>query len=127
MSFQEKYQEVLAKRKEIEEKINSLKASLMEDDDEDKEEMMEEINSRISEMFHYTISLVDDVYRNVAMFEDEMFSYINKHRQGHLPPIEGAGKMQKALETLGISDDYEIEKKSIYANLRNKKGVVEVG
>ncbi len=36
--------------------------------------------------------------------------------EGHLPKIEGATAMEKALKALGLAGDYEVEKKTIYAN-----------
>lgn len=39
-----------------------------------------------------------------------------KHKQGHIPPINGAEKMKKALSTLGIAEDYEIIKPVIFAS-----------
>ena len=50
-------------------------------------------------------------------------SFAEHCQKGHLPPVIGAGKMQKALDALGISDDYAVEKKFIYAN---KHGDFEV-
>jgi len=37
------------------------------------------------------------------------------HQEGHLPPIKGADKMEKALNTLGIGGDYEVIKPVVYA------------
>ncbi len=39
-----------------------------------------------------------------------------KHMEGHLPKIVGATAMQKALKAIGLDGDYEVEKKTIYAN-----------
>lgn len=46
-----------------------------------------------------------------------------KHTQdGHLPPIEGAGQMIKALKALGLDESYDVQKKVIYANDGTRKG-----
>lgn len=46
----------------------------------------------------------------------ESFDALSSHvRNGHLPPIKGAEKLQKALEILKIDGDYEIEKPVIYS------------
>lgn len=37
-----------------------------------------------------------------------------KHKEGHLPPILGSGKMKNALDILGISDDYEVTKRTVW-------------
>lgn len=39
-----------------------------------------------------------------------------EHLQGHLPKITGAGQLTKALKVLGLDGDYEVQKKTIYAN-----------
>ncbi len=36
------------------------------------------------------------------------------HQKGHLPPISGAEKMQKALTVLGIGEDYEVQKPVVW-------------
>lgn len=38
------------------------------------------------------------------------------HMEGHLPKIVGATAMQKALKAIGMDGDYQVEKKTIYAN-----------
>jgi hypothetical protein len=35
---------------------------------------------------------------------------------GHLPKINGAGKMQKAMDALGISEDYQVLKPAVFAS-----------
>lgn len=49
-----------------------------------------------------------------------------RHQNGHLPAIEGAGKMERALETLGIKEDYEVEKKRIFATSNNTKRSIDI-
>lgn len=38
----------------------------------------------------------------------------NSHLEGHLPAIKDAGKMQKAIDALGMSDSYEVRKQPVY-------------
>lgn len=46
-----------------------------------------------------------------------LWEALNEHeRNGHLPRIQGAGAMNKALKALGLGDDYKVEPKVIYAN-----------
>lgn len=53
--------------------------------------------------------LREDYYR----LSDEIW----KHKMdGHLPKLEGAGQMKKALKALGLDEDYEVQKKVIYAS-----------
>lgn len=47
---------------------------------------------------------------------DNLFQALSNHiDNGHLPPIEGAEKMKKALQVLGIDKDYQIQPTIIYA------------
>lgn len=39
------------------------------------------------------------------------------HLKGHLPSINDAGKMEKALKNLGLEDSYNVVKPSIYVEL----------
>lgn len=52
---------------------------------------------------------------------DDIYDYMDEHRKGHLPPINGAEKMEKALKVLGIGEDYEVRKPVIFA--RASEGV----
>jgi len=60
------------------------------------------INERIG-------SLRDELYR---LWDD---LYNHKHN-GHIPAINGAKAMNKALKSLGLDEDYEVERKVIYAS-----------
>lgn len=47
----------------------------------------------------------------------QIWSSLAEHMtDGHLPKIEGAGNMEKALKALGLNGDYEVAKKVIYAS-----------
>lgn len=37
-----------------------------------------------------------------------------KHQEGHLPPIKDAGKLQAAINTLGMGDSYTVRKAEVY-------------
>ena len=39
-----------------------------------------------------------------------------QHQEGHIPKIVGATAMTKALKALGLDGDYDVAKKTIYAN-----------
>jgi hypothetical protein len=50
---------------------------------------------------------------------DWIANRLYKHESnGHLPPINGAEKMKKAIDVLGIGGDYEVQKPVIYASTR---------
>ena len=62
---------------------------------------------------NYFMRLVEELYKDNAM-----------HREGHLPPIMGAGKMKAALETLGIAEDYTVAPKYIFASSKNVQSLL---
>ena len=37
----------------------------------------------------------------------------------HIPPMNGPSQMTKALQALGMSDDFEVKKRTIYASKGN--------
>lgn len=46
-----------------------------------------------------------------------LWSQLYEHADtGHLPPIVGAGKMNSVLEILGLSGDYVVQPKTVYAS-----------
>lgn len=49
---------------------------------------------------------------------ETLFSIISKHFDGHLPNPQGASQMQKAIDALGLSGDFEVIKKPIFASMR---------
>lgn len=55
-------------------------------------------------------------YRIKWLRED--FAYasqrFNQHMEGHLPPIKDAGKLQAAINTLGMGDSFEVAKTKVY-------------
>lgn len=59
-------------------------------------------------------SYIDRVYSYASRVEDALYNHANSST--HIPPIQGAGKMQKALKALGIEDDYDIQKRTIFAS-----------
>ncbi len=61
----------------------------------------------------YLHSRIESLWNEVFRVWNALYSH---QSEGHLPKINGAEKLQKALDVLGLSGDYEIEKKTIYAS-----------
>lgn len=76
-----------------------------------------QIGSVVSEL-QWTVRWMQEDVRYLA----DDFS---EHREGHLPPIYGADKMEHALKALGVANDYEVRKPVIFAST-NKGPVAEV-
>jgi len=86
-----------------------------EDDGPDMEDCMAAINS----LYSYVSSVQSYAYK----VEDQLFKMMYQHNEGHLPPIIGAEKLNKALKVLGMDGDYKVQPKTIYAS-ETKKGTV---
>ncbi len=61
-------------------------------------------------------AMINHVHNRISSMADNMYGYMDKHQDGHLPKIVGAGAMNKALAALGMSEDYAAQKKTIYAS-----------
>jgi len=68
----------------------------------------------------YIYSMMQNMYSYLSYIESSLYKYEMEHSVGHLPPIEGASAMSKALKTLGLDGDYQVEKRTIYASLNGE-------
>lgn len=107
------------------EKLKQAMASIevkMKEVKADMEEGPDSVDSKMSSMMGYCCDMVNNLRQYVYRVEDAMYSKFSDHSIGHLPPINGAGKMEKALEKLGIAEDYNISKPTIWVSAsRNGK------
>lgn len=72
-------------------------------------EQIVSLNYQVSEMnrrFQY-------VWENINELRGLLYEHAS---DGHLPPIEGAAAMSKALKALGLDGDYEVAKQVVYAS-----------
>lgn len=58
--------------------------------------------------------MISSLRQYVYSVEDRMYSNFSDHNKGHLPKILGAEKMQNAIDTLGISQDYDVQKPIVW-------------
>ena len=52
-----------------------------------------------------------------------LWDYQDGHQRGHIPAITSPSEMKVALEALGQSENYDVQKKTVYAS--NKNGGTE--
>ena len=104
--------EIKANLDQLNETYLKTKGYANADDPSAKEDMMYQIMNNLRN-FIYSV-------------EAEMYNYQREHQVGHLPVIQGAGKMQHCLEVLGLDDDYDIQRPAIFAKSSNKRGEIEV-
>ena len=64
----------------------------------------------------YLYWFTEYIYKYASSVESNLWSYIDNHHAGHLPKINGADKMQKALKALGLEGDYEVVKPAVYVS-----------
>lgn len=76
------------------------------------EDKMSEMASYVQDLNLAMNSLVSDM-NYLFGFMDH---YTSSHAKGHLPPVQGAGNMKKALKALGMEQDYSVQSPVIYAN-----------
>lgn len=77
-----------------------------DDDDEDCDEM-DKVWEKIGK-------LKEDV-QYLKDYMSDISNQLYRHKEGHIPSIESPSKMEKVLEILELSEDFEVMKKPIYA------------
>lgn len=86
------------------------------DDIEKMEIMRYELLNEMYSMIRREVSSIDDAFS--ALWREFM-----KHKENHLPNPESPSSMKKALEALGLSEDYEVEKRKIMATVSSRGNV----
>ena len=61
------------------------------------------------------------LWAEISYLRNSFYQHVDN---GHLPPIKGAEKMEKALTALGIGGDYEVKKPVIYSSASTGKGIL---
>ena len=63
--------------------------------------------------YSYLQNSMEYLNQRISDLWQQLFAHIDN---GHLPPIEGADKMKKALKVLGLDGDYQVQPKVIYSS-----------
>jgi hypothetical protein len=80
----------------------------------------------ISELANNLYDYIDNLRSAIWKIEDNFYNMMSAHKDGHLPPINGPEKMNKALSVLGLDGDYQVEKRTIYASKNRRLNDIEV-
>ena len=83
----------------------------------------DDMKNRMNDLCSY----VSDLSMSMQYLSNDMtrlYENANRHMDGHLPPLKGAGNMKKALKALGMEDDYSVQSPTIYASVDGKKSVI---
>lgn len=67
----------------------------------------------LQSQLNYLDSRFQWVWENIDGLRSALYSHVS---EGHLPKIEGAAAMSKALKALGLDGDYEVAKQVVYAS-----------
>lgn len=107
------------------------KAQCMSEKDEGKYKDKEyasrdEINEALGNIHNYIMEELDYRMKWANARISELESMFYQHKKGHLPPINDAGKLEKALEILDLKDSYDIVKPVVWAKAsrRNKTEIL---
>lgn len=107
------------------EEIKQILASLEEQSKDFKNKVQTKASpdTVCAEDYQYLSKCCDNLYEMIYRLRDyiyqsdaEIWNALYDHKNnGHIPPIKGTEKMEKALKVLGIDKDYEILKPVIYS------------
>lgn len=95
-------------------------ASMHESENEYKDKQKEEEYASKHEMYE-SMNRMSEYFRSEMAYEmkytharlNELEEEIYRHKQGHIPPIKDAAKMQEMLNVLGLGQSYEVVKPTI--------------
>lgn len=97
------------------EKLQELRQNLASLDDQMKQAKADmSSDDKYTAMFEYLYQSISRTREYLYELEDALYNH-SSPSNGHIPKIKGAGKMEGALKALGISEDYEVQKPTIYA------------
>jgi hypothetical protein len=82
---------------------------------DDMEEMIKKELDYVHQRIRNLYSYVENLYNNIL-------NQFYQHQQGHLPKMQSAEQLEKALKVLGLDKEYQVEKKTIYASQEDKEG-----
>ena len=75
-----------------------------------------------------TIKMMDAMYRDIYAYMDYkdrqykaelnyFYEMWENHRAGHLPNVKSAEQMKRAIDNLGLNEEYEVAKRTIFASM----------
>lgn len=89
---------------------------------------------QLEDLYMSMCSNLDYMYRMISSMEGKMWESearmhenLWKHLEGHLPPIKSSEQMERAIDALGLGEEFQVAKKTIYAsNGKPSKLVYEI-
>ena len=84
---------------------------------------MDEVHCLVSDMYRNMYQEMDIMYRYISETREEMYEMLWEHKEGHLPNIKDAGKMEEVLRNLGLADSFEVRKPIISVASNGRGGL----
>lgn len=85
--------------------------------DDTHDQMMNDMQDTMYKMISY-------VHQRISNLEDTFYNYKSDHAQNHLPNPSTPSDMQMCLDALGLSKDYDVKKRTVYASMNDGKGIL---
>lgn len=76
------------------------------------EELSYQVNS-LKYALQYAMDEIKYLNQRITGLGDELWKHSS---DGHLPPIKSAAQMTQAISALGLNDEFDVQKRTIYAN-----------
>lgn len=89
----------------------------------EKNEIMDKMYRAMTSLYNYIDYVGRGAHERIGRCEDNLYKHMDG---GHLPPIKGAGKMEKVLKALDLDDDYQVIKPAIYSFASTVKGGLSI-
>lgn len=70
----------------------------------------------IESQSRYFWQAISNLQQSIYSASDNFYTTMSKHCDGHLPSIKSASQMEAALSKLGIADDYQVYKPTLYVS-----------
>lgn len=110
MNLPKKLQELRANVEVLTNKYKQLKA------DAPAQPSVSADDQRMCDMEDVMYQMVSYIHSRISGLENSFYDYTWKHSQNHLPNPATPSDMQAALDALGLSKDYSVQKRTIYAS-----------
>lgn len=95
-----------------------------EDEGEDKIEELEDKCENLLYGLRYALEEIQYLTRLVAYCEEELYKH---ESNGHLPSVKSAEQMKRAVSALGLDDEYDVQKRTIYASTNGSVAKMVIG
>lgn len=104
--------------------LNQIKASFDKLDAQIKTKMEDKANQP-SDLERDMYQMISYIHTRINYLQEDFYHYTSQHQKGHLPPITDAGKLEEALQKMGLGDSYQVIKPVVFASTSKNGQVVE--